>query len=49
MMTVDNNKYETRQERREQKRKARKSKMTHHGKSIALVYKNIVAKKASKQ
>lgn len=49
-MPDDNGKsFETRQERRDKKRAARKSKMTHHGKSIALVYQQSVEKQAVKK
>ncbi|MGI2336582.1 MAG: hypothetical protein ACRKGH_08090 [Dehalogenimonas sp.] len=37
--------YQTRQERRDKKRAARQSKMTHHGKSIALIYRQGVEKR----
>jgi hypothetical protein len=39
----------TRQERRERKRAARKSKMTHHGKSIALIYRRSIEKRADRK
>lgn len=39
----------TRQERRERRRATRKSKMTQHGKSIALVYRHGVEKRAGKK
>ncbi|MDV2990189.1 MAG: hypothetical protein P3T54_08590 [Dehalogenimonas sp.] len=37
--------YQTRQERRDKKRAARHSRMTHHGKSIALIYRHSVEKR----
>ncbi|APV45383.1 hypothetical protein Dform_02074 [Dehalogenimonas formicexedens] len=40
---------ETRQERREKKRQAQKNRMTHHGKSIALIYRQSVEKRAGKK
>ena len=40
---------ETRQERREKKRQAQKNRMTHHGKSIALIYRQAVEKLAEKK
>ncbi|XUX00260.1 MAG: hypothetical protein TUN42_10305 [Dehalogenimonas sp.] len=39
---------ETRQERREKKRQSQKNRMTHHGKSIALIYRQSVEKRAGK-
>jgi ribosomal protein L25 (general stress protein Ctc) len=39
--------FETRQERREKKRQAKKSQMTHHGKSIAIIYKKGIEKRAA--
>jgi len=41
--------FETRQERREKKRLAKKSRMTHHGKSIALIYRRSVEKRAGEK
>jgi hypothetical protein len=40
--------FETRQERRETKRQAQKNRMTHHGKSIALIYKQSIEKRVGK-
>ena len=41
--------FDTRQERREKKRQAQKNRMTHHGKSIALIYKQSIEKRAGKK
>jgi hypothetical protein len=41
--------FETRQERREKKRQAQKNRMTHHGKSIALIYKQSIGKRVRKK
>jgi hypothetical protein len=40
--------FETRQERREKKRQAQKNRMTHHGKSIALIYRQAIEKRTGK-
>ena len=40
--------FDNRQERREKKRQAQKNRMTHHGKSIALIYKQSIEKRAAK-
>jgi hypothetical protein len=39
----------TRQERREMRRTAKRSKMTHHGKSIALIYRQSVERRAGEK
>ena len=41
--------FETRQERREKKRQAQKNRMTHHGKSIALIYRQSIEKRAAEK
>jgi hypothetical protein len=47
-MARDNDRsFDTRQERREKKRQAQKNRMTHHGKSIALIYKQSIEKRAT--
>ncbi len=49
-MRSDNDRsFETRQERRDKKRQAQKNRMTHHGKSIALIYKQSIEKRASEK
>ena len=49
-MSIDNEKsFETRQERRDKKRAAKKSRMTHHGKSIAIIYKHGIEKRAAEK
>jgi hypothetical protein len=40
--------FDTRQERREKKRQAQKNRMTHHGKSIALIYRQSIQKRMEK-
>jgi hypothetical protein len=45
-MSKDNGmSFDTRQKRRENKRQAQKNRMTHHGKSIALIYKQSIEKR----
>ena len=41
--------FDTRQERRDKKRQAQKNRMTHHGKSIALIYKQSIEKRATEK
>ncbi len=41
--------FDTRQERLEKKRQAQKNRMTHHGKSIALIYKQSIEKRAAEK
>ena len=41
--------FETRQERRDKKRQAQKNRMTHHGKSIAIIYKHGIEKRAAEK
>ena len=41
--------FDTRQERREKKRQAQKNRMTHHGKSIALIYRQSIEKRAAEK
>ena len=41
--------FETRQERRDKKRQAQKNRMTHHGKSIALIYRQGIEKRAAEK
>ncbi len=49
-MPRDNDKsFETRQERRDKKRQAQKNRMTHHGKSIALIYKQSIERRAAEK
>ena len=49
-MSKDNGmSFDTRQERRDKKRQAQKNRMTHHGKSIALIYRQSIEKRAGKK
>lgn len=41
--------FETHQERREKKRQAQKNRMTHHGQSIALIYRQSIEKRAGEK
>jgi hypothetical protein len=49
MARDDDRSFETRQERRDKKRQAQRNRMTHHGKSIALIYKQSIEKRAAEK
>ncbi|MEL7562689.1 hypothetical protein [Dehalogenimonas sp. 4OHTPN] len=49
MVNSEERDYGTRQERRERRRAAKGSKMTHHGKSIALIYRQSVERRAGEK